>query len=42
MGIHVQQPQPYDIVSNTIQNAGIAGVPLRPTTSFGFRKATTR
>lgn len=25
MSINVQQPQPYDIVSNTIQIAGVAG-----------------
>lgn len=35
MSIYVQQPQPYDIVSNTIQIAGVAGGAFEA--SFNYR-----
>ena len=42
MGIHVQQPQPYDIVSNTIQIAGIAGGAFEANYEFRISEGTTR
>ena len=42
MSINVQQPQPYDIVSNTIQIAGMAGGAFEANDNYRIVKAMTR
>ncbi len=43
MSIDVQQPRPYDLVTNQIQIAGMAGgARSRPTTTTGSMRDTMR
>ena len=42
MSIDVQQPRPYDLVTNQIQIAGMAGGAFEATTTTGSTRDTMR